>query len=107
MLWNELLRKGNISLLQSQSDTQYCICRNYNPNAKEDQQYDGGSYFCYWGDKERKPYFLSAALENFRIKTEEEKDEFLKEIHSNDSGWLPEELATVCVINDYNYTLSR
>lgn len=42
-----------------------------------------------------------------RFKTEEEKDEFLKEIHSNDSGWLPEELATVCVINDYNYTLSR
>lgn len=72
MLWNELLRKGNISLLQSQSDTQYCICRNYNPNAKEDQQYDGGTYFCYWGDKERKPYFLSAALENFRVKTEED-----------------------------------
>lgn len=32
MLWNELLRNGNISLLESQSDTQYCICRNYNPN---------------------------------------------------------------------------
>lgn len=72
MLWNELLRKGNVSLLESQSDTQYCICRNYNPNAKEDQQYDGGTYFCYWGDKERKPYFLSAALENFRVKTEED-----------------------------------
>lgn len=72
MLWNELLRKGNVSLLQSQSDTQYCICRNYNPDAKEDQQYDGGTYFCYWGDKERKPYFLSAALENFRVKTEDD-----------------------------------
>lgn len=72
MLWNELLRNGNVSLLQSQSDTQYCICRNYNPDAKEDQQYDGGTYFCYWGDKERKPYFLSAALENFRAKTEED-----------------------------------
>lgn len=71
MLWNELLRKGNVSLLQSQSDTQYCVCRNYNPNAKEDQQYDGGTYFCYWGDKERKAYFLSAALENFRVKTED------------------------------------
>lgn len=71
MLWNELLRKGNVSLLQSQSDTQYCICRNYNSDAKEDQQYDGGTYFCYWGDKERKPYFLSAALENFRVKTED------------------------------------
>ena len=71
MLWNELLRKGNVSLLQAQSDTQYCVCRNYNPDAKEDQQYDGGTYFCYWGDKERKAYFLSAALENFRVKTEE------------------------------------
>lgn len=71
MLWNELLRKGNVSLLQSQSDTQYCVCRNYNPDAKEDQQYDGGTYFCYWGDKERKAYFLSAALENFRVKTED------------------------------------
>lgn len=71
MLWNELLRKGNVSLLQSQSDTQYCVCRNYDANAKEDQQYDGGTYFCYWGDKERKAYFLSAALENFRVKTEE------------------------------------
>ena len=70
MLWNELLRKGNVSLLQAQSDTQYCVCRNYNPDAKEDQQYDGGTYFCYWGDRERKPYFLSVALENFRVKTE-------------------------------------
>lgn len=70
MLWDELLRKGNVSLLQAQSDTQYCVCRNYNPDAKEDQQYDGGTYFCYWGDRERKPYFLSVALENFRVKTE-------------------------------------
>lgn len=71
MLWNELLRKGNVSLLQSQSDTQYCVCRNYNPEAKEDQQYDNGIYFCYWEDKERKPYCLSLALDTFRCRTEE------------------------------------
>lgn len=71
MLWNELLRKGNVSLLQSKSDTQYCVCSNYNPEAKEDSQYDSGTYFCYWGDVERKVYFLAAALENFRVKTEE------------------------------------
>lgn len=70
MLWNELLRNGNVSLLQSQSDTQYCVCRNYNPDAKEDTQYDNGSYFCYFDDKKLKPYFLSAALEAFRCKTE-------------------------------------
>lgn len=71
MLWNELLRKGNISLLQSQSDTQYCVCSNYTPNGKEDQQYDNGTYFCYWGNTEQKAYFLSAALECFRARTEE------------------------------------
>ncbi len=70
MLWNELLRKGNVSLLQSQSDSQYCVCRDYDETAKEDQQYEGGTYFCYWGDKEKKAYFLSAALELFRVRTE-------------------------------------
>lgn len=71
MLWNELLRKGNVSLLQSQNDTQYCVCRNYNPNAKEDQQYDNGSYFCYFEDKEWKICLLAEALEVFRHRTEE------------------------------------
>lgn len=71
MLWNELLRKGNVSLLQSRSDTQYCVCKNYNPKAKEDQQYDNGSYFCYFEDKKRKPYFLANALDAFRYRTEE------------------------------------
>lgn len=72
MLWNELLRKGNVSLLQSQSDTQYCVCRNYNPEEKEDQQYYNGSYFCYWGDKELKIYLLATALEVFRCKAEKD-----------------------------------
>lgn len=72
MLWNELLRKGDVSLLQSQNDTQYCVCRNYNPEAKEDTQYDNGSYFCYWEYKERKPYVLADALEVFRCRTEED-----------------------------------
>lgn len=71
MLWNELLRKGNMSLLQSQSDTQYCVCRNYNPNEKEDQQYERGAYYCYWGDSNIKMYMLSFALEDFREKAEE------------------------------------
>lgn len=71
MLWNELLRKGNVSLLQSQSDTQYCVCWNYNPSGKENQQYDNGKYFCYWEDKGQKPYCLANALEAFRYRTEE------------------------------------
>ena len=72
MLWNELLRKGNYSLLESKSNTQYCVCRNYNPNEKEDQQYDNGIYFCYWGDMQQKLIYLVEALECFRTKTEEE-----------------------------------
>ena len=71
MLWNELLQKGNISLLQSQSDTQYCVCSDYDKTQKEDQQYYNGTYFCYWGNEERKAHFLSAALECFRARTEE------------------------------------
>lgn len=70
MLWNELLRNGNVSLLQSKNDTQYCVCRNYNPNAKEDTQYVNGRYFCYWDDKQRKVEYLQDALDNFRAKTE-------------------------------------
>lgn len=38
-----------------------------------------------------------------RCKTTKEKDEFLEKIYSTNSGWLPEELQTVCSINDYNY----
>ena len=71
MLWNELLRKGNVSLLQSKSDTQYCVCTNYDKNRKEDTQYDNGTYFCYFGCTDAKSVFLSAALECFRSRTEE------------------------------------
>lgn len=71
MLWNELLRKGNVSFLQSQSDTQYCVCWNYNPEAKEDTQYDNGSYFCYWGSTYLKAHALSLAIDCFRCKTED------------------------------------
>lgn len=72
MLWNELLRKGNYSLLQSKSDTQYCVCSNYDETAEENRQYCNGTYFCYWGDSEQKAYFLSTAIECFREKTEKD-----------------------------------
>ena len=70
MLWNELLRKGKYSLLQSKSDTQYCVCSNYDETAEEDKQYYNGTYFCYWGDAENKIYELSLALECFKSKTD-------------------------------------
>ncbi len=104
------MRKGNVSLLQSQSDTQYCICRNYNPEAKEDQQYDSGTYFCYWNDTERKAYFLSAALENFRWKTEDNyifrsrieelATQFKDELIENDEELAMEYFNEICEMTD-------
>ena len=72
MKWIELLRKGNISLLQSQSDTQYCVCSNFNESAPEDQQYYNGEYFCYWDNKDIKPIKLFAAVDYFRSRTEDD-----------------------------------
>ena len=40
-----------------------------------------------------------------RFKTTSEKDQFLKDIHKPDSGWLEEEFCTITVHNDYNYRL--
>lgn len=70
MLWIELMRKGSVSLLQSQLDTQYCVCTCYYPNAKEDSQFDGGTYFSYFGLRERKAEALQKALDYFRYRTE-------------------------------------
>lgn len=53
-----------------------------------------------WEDMEGKPRVAR------RYKTEKEKDDFLQKIYEPDSGWM-EELSTVSVIDDYNYTLPR
>ena len=42
-----------------------------------------------------------------RFKTTQEKDEFIKKIHQPDSGWLEEELSSICEVNDYNHLLKR
>lgn len=42
-----------------------------------------------------------------RFKTTAEKNAFLDKINRPDSGWTPEELHSVSVINDYNYILSN
>lgn len=54
-----------------------------------------------WEDMEGKPRVAG------RYKTEKEKDDFLLKIYEPDSGWMEEELSTVSVIDDYNYTLPR
>lgn len=40
-----------------------------------------------------------------RFKTTKEKDDFLDRIRRPDSGWTPEELNSICVVNNYNYAL--
>ena len=42
-----------------------------------------------------------------RFKTTMEKDAFIKEIYKPGSGWMTEELSTICVHNDYNYILKE
>lgn len=69
MKWNVVLWKNDYALLQNERDTQYVVAHNYNPYEKEDQQWDSGTYFAYWGTNE-KPCMLSAALELFRTRTE-------------------------------------
>lgn len=54
-----------------------------------------------WEDMEGKPRVAG------RFKTEKEKNDFLQKIYEPDSGWMEEELSTVSVIDDYNYTLPR
>lgn len=70
MKWIEILRKENTALLQCESDTQYAVVCGYDPNANEDEQWNHGTYFCYWNDSDRKVVYLQAALELFRCKTE-------------------------------------
>lgn len=53
-----------------------------------------------WEDDEGKPRVLR------RFKTTEEKDQYLHELYDNVySVLLPEELGTVSIIHDFNYTL--
>ena len=71
MKWKEILRKEDIALLQSESDTQYTVVSGYDPTQPEDQQWSYGPYFTYWNDTKRKAVCLQNALDRFREKTEE------------------------------------
>lgn len=72
MKWNVLLsnEKIGVYLLESQNNTQYCVCHDYDPKAKENQQYWGGNYFCYWNNPTLKVQMLSVAVDFFRTATE-------------------------------------
>ncbi len=70
MKWIEILRKDKYALLQSESDTQYCVANGYDPTQPEGQQWSHGTYFTYQNDSE-KANSLANALEVFRYRTEE------------------------------------
>lgn len=70
MKWMEILRKGNIALLQNESDTQFVVAFDYDPTEIEDNQWSHGHYFEYW-TSERKPRRLYDAVDAFRSRTEE------------------------------------
>ena len=44
MKWKEILRKDGYALLQSESNTQYCVANDYDPTQSEDQQWNYGTY---------------------------------------------------------------
>lgn len=70
MKWNVLLRKDGFALLQSENDTQYAVVSEYDPTQPEDQQWNHGTYFAYFADRNRKVICLQKALDTFRYKTE-------------------------------------
>lgn len=71
MKWIEILRKDDYALLQSESDTKYVVASGYDPTQPEDQQWNYGTYFCYFQNKSNKADCLQNALDCFRSKTEE------------------------------------
>lgn len=70
MKWIKLLQKDNYALLQSETDTQYCVANGYDPTQPEGQQWNHGTYFTYQNDSQ-KANSLANALELFRYRTEE------------------------------------
>lgn len=70
MKWKEILRKDGYALLQSESDTKYVVASGYDPTQPEDQQWNYGTYFCYFQNKSNKADCLQDALDCFRNKTE-------------------------------------
>ena len=71
MKWITLLRNKNYTLLQSETDTQYCVASNYDPTQPENKQWDYGTFFMYQ-DATEKAIALTGALNKFRYRTEDD-----------------------------------
>lgn len=72
MKWNEILRneKERIALLVSESNTQFVVAFNYDPDAPEDQKWGHGHYFPFWMDLEKKAEALADAMGLYMSRTD-------------------------------------
>jgi hypothetical protein len=68
MKWKEILRKEDIALLQSESDTQYAVVSGYDPTQPEGQQWAHGTYFTYFQNNPKKILYLQSAYDCFMEK---------------------------------------
>ena len=68
MKWIEILRKDDYALLQSESDTQYCVASGYDPTQPEGQQWAHGMYFTYFKNNPKKMLYLQSAYDCFMEK---------------------------------------
>lgn len=105
MKWIEILRKDKYALLQSESDTKYVVASGYDPTQPEDQQWNYGTYFCYFQNKSNKADCLQNALDCFRSRTEEHyvtKGQKYLEIYREDysEGTFNEIVTSLGVDND-------
>lgn len=101
MKWITLLRNKNYALLQSETDTQYCVASNYDPTQSEDQQWGHGTYFMYQNAME-KAISLTNALDEFRYKTEDDYLTYSRaiELATKFKDCALEDEDLVCVIDD-------
>lgn len=105
MKWIEILRKDKYALLQSESDTKYVVASGYDPTQPEDQQWNYGTYFCYFQNKSNKANCLQNALDCFRSRIEENyvtKGQKYLEIYREDysEGTFKEILKSLDIDND-------
>lgn len=72
MKWNEILRneKERVALLVSESNTQFVVAFDYDPDAPEDQKWRHGHYFQFWMDPEKKTEVLANAMDLYRSRTD-------------------------------------
>lgn len=72
MKWNEILRneEKKIALLVSESNTQFVVAYDYDPDAPEDQKWRHGHYFPFWTNAEKFAEALADAMDLYMSRTD-------------------------------------